>query len=377
MAAKKIGWLLLELTLLAFFVWFPSPWALALTIAPAALCLIALPGNLVLRGRLEARLLCPETLQKGNCAELTLEIKNPTRLPAPRLLCTVVGENCLNGQTCRWKTVAALPPGGTWGERIALRSSYAGTLRLRLESVRLYDWFGLIGLRCSCTAAGRTVIQPDTFPMEVLCGAAMDSSMDSQQYAEDRPGADLTEIWQLREYVPGDSLRQVHWKLSEKYDRLIVREPALPIEQDVLVFWERSCGDISPRELDAQTETVAAMCRALTDGAVHFRLGWNDPVENRCILLDIPDMDTLLAALPRLLGTPCGGVEPTGAELLLQSRQDALCGHMVYCARRAQGAALELRNFGRTTYLLSGQEMQGAIRFTPENYWQVLSRLEI
>lgn len=377
MAAKRIGYLMLEGTLLAYAVWLGSPWTLALAVALLAAPLAVLPWNLALRGRLEASLHSPASLQKGSGAEITLELKNQTLIPAPRLRCTLRVENRLNGQSLGQRVTVALPPRGQGTEKLTLKGSYAGALRLTLESVRLYDWFGLIGLRCPCAAKSWTVIQPDTFPMEAFYGADADRATDSEQYAPDRPGTDLTETWQLRDYVPGDSYRQVHWKLSEKYNNLIVREPGLPIERNVLLFWERTGRDIPARELDAQAEVVVTMCRALTDAGISFRLGWNDPTENRCVIQEIPDMDTLLAVLPRLLGTPCGAGEISGAALLLQSRQDALCGHMVYIGQTTDSAALELKSFGRTTYLLSGQSEENAIRFTPENYGQVLSRLEI
>lgn len=377
MALRRIGWLLLEGLSLTCFFWFGSGWALALAIVLAAVPLAVLPANLMVRKNLEARVHGPSSLQKGTTVEVTLELRNPTRLPAPGLGCTVRVENRLNGQCIRQKLTLALPPKGQCARSLHLRADYAGTLRITLEKVRLYDWFGLLGLGCPCTAGAWAAVQPDTFPMEVFCGADSDPALDSEQYAQNRPGTDLTEIWQLRDYVPGDSPRQVHWKLSEKYDRLIVRDPGLPIERNVLLFWERTGSGMSARDLDAQAEAVVSLCRALADMAIPFRLGWNDPEENRCQIREIPDMDTLAAVLPRLLGTPGGRGESSGAELLLQTRQDALCGHMIYLGRQAEGAALELPRFGRTTYLLSGPGEENGIRFTPDNYSKVLSRLEI
>lgn len=53
-------------------------------------------------------------------------------------------------------------------------------------------------------------------------------SPDSDTSSPDRRGSDLTEPFRLREYAPGDSLRQIHWKLSSKLDRLVIREPGMP-----------------------------------------------------------------------------------------------------------------------------------------------------
>lgn len=65
-------------------------------------------------------------------------------------------------------------------------------------------------------------------------------SPDSDTSSPDRRGSDLTEPFRLREYAPGDSLRQIHWKLSSKLDRLVIREPGMPAARTLLVFWDRS-----------------------------------------------------------------------------------------------------------------------------------------
>lgn len=72
-------------------------------------------------------------------------------------------------------------------------------------------------------------------------------SPDSDTSSPDRRGSDLTEPFRLREYAPGDSLRQIHWKLSSKLDRLVIREPGMPAARTLLVFWDRS-GDAAARD---------------------------------------------------------------------------------------------------------------------------------
>lgn len=84
-------------------------------------------------------------------------------------------------------------------------------------------------------------------------------SPDSDTSSPDRRGSDLTEPFRLREYAPGDSLRQIHWKLSSKLDRLVIREPGMPAARTLLVFWDRS-GDAAAR--DAQAEACSPSPRA-------------------------------------------------------------------------------------------------------------------
>ena len=34
----------------------------------------------------------------------------------------------------------------------------------------------------------------------------------------------MSDIYDMREYIPGDNIRRVHWKLSSKLDNMVIRE---------------------------------------------------------------------------------------------------------------------------------------------------------
>ena len=209
-------------------------------------------------------------------------------------------------------------------------------------------------------------VQPDTFPIRVNLIPNPDSQEDSDSYSQERPGADLTETFQIREYVPGDSMRQIHWKLSGKFDRLIVRDPALPITRNVLVFWERTGQSGSVKRIDAQAETVVSACRSLSDSGVQFTLGWNDTDSNVCVLHEIRGMEDLVGVIPRLLCAAGRKDGVGGASLLVQTRPDALCGHMVYIGEEPCADVLQMQRLGHVTALLCGESpLEGSIPFDP------------
>ena len=77
-----------------------------------------------------------------------------------------------------------------------------------------------------------------------------------------KKGSDYSETFQLREYVPGDSIKQIHWKLSEKLDKLVVREASLPVQKSTLVFWDKYAENgFSPEEADAMAEVATESTR--------------------------------------------------------------------------------------------------------------------
>lgn len=378
MIAMKLGWLALEGVLLWGFLGLGSGLALALAAVLLLLPLLCFAGNLRLRRELEVKAEAPGSLRKGDEGTITVTVQNPTALPVLRLNCRVTVENQLNREGHTQTLSLWVPARGREKAGVRVASDYCGRLRIQVDRVVLYDAFGLIGLPCDRQTVSHVTVQPDTFPATVTLLPEVASQEDSILYAQDRPGKDLTETYQIREYVPGDSPRQIHWKLSGKFDRLLVRDPALPISRNVLVFWERTgeTGDLTC--IDAQAESVVSLCRGLLEGGVGFTLGWNDTDRNLCILHEIPDMDTFVAVIPRLLRATGRSQGVSGAGLLIQTRMDALCAHMLYIARTPQPELEDLRRFGHVTALVCGEELpEGAIPFGPEGYDRQLAQIEM
>ena len=50
-----------------------------------------------------------------------------------------------------------------------------------------------------------------------------------------KSGGGFSDFYELRQYQSGDSLKNIHWKLSSKYDDIIVREPSIPIYRQFAV----------------------------------------------------------------------------------------------------------------------------------------------
>lgn len=378
MIAMKLGWAVLEGICVWLTLYYGSGGALALGAMLLILPLGSLPVHLCLRKRIRVRVEAPAMARKGDEGGVTVWLENPTLLPALRIRCRVTARNQLNGESCIQHVMTWAFPKGQRRASLRLGSAYCGRIRISVEQVKLYDCFGLIGVPCGCTGEAHMTVQPDTFPIRVNLIPNPDSQEDSDSYSQERPGADLTETFQIREYVPGDSIRQIHWKLSGKFDRLIVRDPALPITRNVLVFWERTGQSGNVRRIDAQAEAVVSLCRSLADGGVQFMLGWNDTEGNVCVLHEICAMEDLVGVIPSLLRAAGRSSGVGGASLLVQTRPDALCGHMVYIGEEPCADVLQMQRLGHVTALLCGESpLEGSIPFDVGRYREQLGEIDV
>jgi len=373
-----LSWLLMEGSLLVLFLYFGSSAAAAVALMLLAIPLLTLPVNLYISKRIE---LIPEAavnLKKGEAAAVCVQLYNPAIFPVFHVKCKLIAENQLNGQTALIQTVTWLPARKKQSAAVRIGSDYCGRIKLSVEDLRLYDCFGVFGLTKKCRTATHITVQPDTFEIDLVLNAAARFMDESDSYSQDKAGDDLSEIYQIREYVPGDSPRQVHWKLSNKFDRLIVKEPALPLTKRVLVFWERTGDSGDLRRIDAQAEVIVSLCKNLLDQSIPFTIGWNDTDRNLCVLHDVQDMDRFVAVVARLMRARGVKEGISGAELLVQTRPEALCSSMIYLAEEAQNQVFQMQNAGTVSVLLCGETpIDGARMFDPEHYEQQLSYIEL
>lgn len=223
----------------------------------AALPLISLA--LSLPGMLKCRLelfSVPDALERGEAGGWSLAVSTPAELPLARLSLRLRRENLLTGQ---WESSKLILTGiaRRLPETLAASTQHCGLLELRADKVRVCDYLGLFTLRLKPPLPARIVCRPipaQCQPVEVPDGKGTRPS--SQNASRRGPGED----YDLREYRPGDPLRSVHWKLSSKWDELIVRERADTVTPLPLLTLDRFG---RPEELDRLLDHLTGMSRAL------------------------------------------------------------------------------------------------------------------
>ena len=67
--------------------------------------------------------------------------------------------------------------------------------------------------------------------------------LDGSIYDEYRAGFDQSEVFEIRAYRPGDKTAQIHWKLSQKTDTLMLRQGSLPVKNALLLILEAPQGN--------------------------------------------------------------------------------------------------------------------------------------
>ena len=246
--------------------------------------------------RVRLQLTLPMSAGRQTAVTAKAGLINDSKFPVLRAFCVLRLVNDLTLEAQQTEVLLSAGAGRASEADYLLESGHCGRLELSAVSVRLMDFFGIIPAKVQTEAVARMTVLPELFSSEVTLHAR---SADSEEGAADRKGEDRSEIFQLREYVPGDDVRQIHWKLSSKLDQLILKEPSEPVSRSVLVFWDKR-KPASPDRMDALADAVSSVCQGICDSGIPFTLCWT---EEDLQAEEITGENELLSAVPALVKT--------------------------------------------------------------------------
>ncbi|MBQ3262683.1 MAG: DUF58 domain-containing protein [Oscillospiraceae bacterium] len=180
-----------------------------------------------------------------------------------------------------------------------VQAACCGVVRARVKHLLARDLFGLAAWKCPVTSEAATVVLPALFQPEVVLTESSFAMLDSEEYSAVKPGFDPSETFGIREYRPGDNIKTIHWKASQKTGETMIRELSLPVEHQVLLRYENpALGQAAPETIHSMTTLLLSLSAVLTEQGVVHDLGW------RGALWQIDSEDARLAAMDALLSLP-------------------------------------------------------------------------
>lgn len=270
-----------------YFGWF-SWFLLVLTLVlPWFSLLVSLPAMVRVRLYLDT----PDNCLRGESAYVTLRAGNGF-LPMPRCRFRLVVHAVMTGQSVSIKQQT--PGHDSW--YVPLDTAHCGVLRCTAEKGRVYDYLGLFWLPVRQGSGASLMIQPSSVPPEKLPNLSQFLARRRQP----KPGGGFSEEHELRDYRPGDSLREIHWKLSVKTDRLIVREAQEPIRGRTLLTLDLAG---TPEDVDSVLEQLQWLSGWMLDHDTEHQVLWIDPKDCQMATVCVQNREDLQVLMERLLSS--------------------------------------------------------------------------
>ncbi len=244
----------------------------ALCFAEAVAAIVSLPLVWRFRWKLTASFVRKSgTALRGERTRCEVETRNTSRLPVSRYAVRLRVRYVSQGRfTARWLSGSCEGKSG----RLEFDATppYCGLMTLWLDRLRVYGPFALSSSWKPQREQRRLAALPPERPMRLeLRGPGSDAG----SLAESRKGDPSGSLFEVREALPGEPSRRVHWKLSARTDKLWLREPDREAGRTVRLALDRS--DLrkrSVRELDAFYTLLSALTLGLLEHYAAVLVCW-------------------------------------------------------------------------------------------------------
>ena len=179
----------------------------------------------------------PPVCTKDGQSQLILTVSNPTYFPVSSAELTLITGSLFYGGGEPVIHSLQLKPGSKNILSFPVRYSKYGIYTSSISELTVYDYLHLFSFTRPLSAEASVTIMPDTPPrekrMELIYEEGFDEFTDN-----DRRGSVSSNVTDIREYQPGDRLSRIHWKLTEKLDKLIVKDNEATSSNEFTVLLE-------------------------------------------------------------------------------------------------------------------------------------------
>lgn len=253
---------------------------------PIGLFLTMLP----IRKGIRVQLRLPITVaEKGKKAPVEVLLRNSVFWPAGRIAVQVTCTFPMSRKKQKTWFYGQVSPGekdSPYLEKI--KAEYVpvcvGGVKMEITQVKCYDLLGFVAFplpkkQWKQLQADTLLVLPSISEVPVYVSRqSRDFVGESEEFSRERGGDDPSEIFQIRDYQPGDKLRSVHWKLSAKTEELIVREHSLPLGCPVVFYldlyqlpFRGKAKERNNEKEEGYFQIAASICQAMVrEGCRHY-----------------------------------------------------------------------------------------------------------
>lgn len=335
------------------------------------------------RKNVQFDIVAPKIMNKNERGECYIEAKNHTIWPISKVKCTVEIHHLLTGEVKKQDVFFSLNSKMT--ERIYLQidNQYCGTVKLCMKKATCYDLLSIFSTTIDLQVNTSICMLPETFEIDMLLLEEKNTQTSTAMIASNQVGANSQELISIKEYIPGDNVKQIHWKLSSKLGDLYVKELSNPVDEAIFVLLETNITtQVSPGVLDSLLESFVSVSNSLLKKNYPHHIGWYDSSLSTMHVEAVSSVNHLMSLTESLMQI----------EMKAQNELPVLgtippCSHLVYITSEMGDFKTQLENQSTHVTMLYCQESSmdqekvvnksGVVVFTPEGMKEDLHQLII
>ncbi len=239
--------------------------------------------------------------RKGEAVPLRIRVWNATPCISGRIRARLTVENTLTGQREEehFTFTASSHPQVL---KHQLSSPTCGQVVCRLDKLWVSHYLGIFSLPLGRRRRQEAAVffWPSVAGVDLAVQEGNMPDAQGERYSQRKPGDDPTELFALREYREGDRLSRIHWKLSQKMGKPLVKELGLPIADHLFFLLDLNGTGV---EADTLLDAFATLSHFLAERETAHRVGYWDTRGNRLRCLEISQPEDLLPVWREILSS--------------------------------------------------------------------------
>ncbi len=250
---------------------------------------------------------------KGEAVPIAIQLYNPTIFPIHGLKIYLTYKNNYSSKRHKKELIATIDGRSNLPIACNLSSEYSGNLEISLRGIRCYDYLKLFSLKKKRKDKIKVAVLPKLIKVEENFVSNQNRQIvESEYYSQIKSGDDPSEVFSIREYREGDRIQKIHWKLSSKENRLMIKEFSDPLNCSVLICLDLDIPKGKERLAltDALLESALSLSYSFLSQKQYHYFSWYDSNQGICRRSRIITEKDLFGAIDGLLEIS----ESTGTE---------------------------------------------------------------
>lgn len=183
----------------------------------------------------------PAYIKRGEKTALVITVINKGPVPVVNLSFDLSLANAFTEKEQIRSINAAAPAFGRRKITVSMEGVLCGRINVKVSRLKIKDMLSVAEYKSKAESGFTMDVMPNTTEISGEKAKSGGVADDSEREHKDSAG---TEVIDIREYVRGDSLKAIHWKLSAKKDELFVREKGDNINDEAVLLFELNKGAI-------------------------------------------------------------------------------------------------------------------------------------
>lgn len=228
--------------------------------------------------------------------DVCFAVQNKTFIPVENIKINSKVQNTFYENEDNYSLIMAGLPKKTNEVYMKVSGIYCGRLEVHITDYEIYDFLGMFKRNIKSGEKADIFIMPSKRQSYEKFNLSPKGSSEEEELQFVK-GDDVSQISQIRDYIPGDRLSNIHWKLSSKKEEMQVKEYSLPFSEDIILFVETYIDKDNPLMFDEIIEVLFSIGNDLIIQRRKFSVAWASSLEYEINYFEVNNDDDLMSVI--------------------------------------------------------------------------------